>query len=332
MADSFVPDDAKQDSFEPDQPIDLRKEGPVSLGSTILQGAKDLAIGAGKGAASTIFHLSSIPERALGMEQRINRPEVQAGIAPEGIMQNTGFGLEHAAEYAVPASEVGKAAQLIKGAGKLAGAARMGVTAMEGAAAGAGVAGAQSGGDPTAMGSAGALGALGGAASTLPTVEKTGKLFDDIRSQVGSIPINITKPGNAALAVKDAEELGGASLPVINKFLKRVSDPNKPPLTYTEAREFYSNATQLSAKEAMSAKPRTASLLGDFREALDDALTQAADQAGRGADYQKAMRDYHSVMQRRAMLKKAKEIAIKAGVGLGGIGAGYEVYKAGQGQ
>lgn len=92
------------------------------------------AIGAFKGAASTLFHagdlirgaetaaeqhlpkpvrdwLDSAPQGVkdfVGYGQKpLSKPEVQAGITPQGTAQQVGYGLEHAAEYAVPGSAEG---------------------------------------------------------------------------------------------------------------------------------------------------------------------------------------------------------------------------------
>ena len=78
--------------------------------------------------------------------------------------------------------------------------------------------------------------------------------------QVGENQRRILRPGKklcSATALADLESIGdcrrsGGTMPkVLRDFIKRTTDPNQGPLTYEEARQFYSNAsTRLSAEEA----------------------------------------------------------------------------------
>ncbi len=302
--------------------------------------AKDALEGIGAGVANTAAGILSLPHKAFSAIPEAPEWLQKAGanaqydehgnpIAPSTAFQ-IGRGGEQGAEFFVPMSKVGKAAKVIEGASALAKTARAGVNILGNAAVSGGVEAAH-GGTASDVKKAAGLGAVGGgisaAADMIPTVEKTGALFQRIAAKANKVPIDVTGPGNAALELKTAEERGGPAVAVINKFIKRVTDPTKGPITYEEARDFYSNATSLSAKEAMAAKPNTARLLGEFRKALDQSLTQAADHVGMGDDYTQAMTDYHKAARIRATIETAKKMAIKAGVAGATGAAGYGLYK-----
>lgn len=103
----------------------------------------ELAIGAGKGAASTVVHGGDLVRQLTGQRRIINDPNVRAWISPTTPVERVGFGAEQMAEVAVPAARIGTAA-------KAANVGRFGV-AMREAGTAAGVTGLQTGGDPAAM-------------------------------------------------------------------------------------------------------------------------------------------------------------------------------------
>jgi hypothetical protein len=169
------------------------------FGSDVLQGL-------GAGVLSTIFHGGDLVRRGteavvgpewaakLGMENKLDKPEVRALITPPSSTPGQlGYGAEKMGEFFIPAGAVGKAAKVVegatagmRGAGALNLAARAG---LEGAAAG-GVAGVQTGGDPNAMREAaltagGVTAGLGTAAAALPVAAKGLNLL--ARTQYGKV-------------------------------------------------------------------------------------------------------------------------------------------------
>jgi hypothetical protein len=100
-----------------------------------------LAVGAAKGGASTVYHGGDLIRRTVGMPRVINDPSVQAAITPSNPLQTAGFGGEQAAEFMLPLSKVAKGAE----------GASLFSRVMREAGTGAAVAGAQTGGDPAAM-------------------------------------------------------------------------------------------------------------------------------------------------------------------------------------
>jgi hypothetical protein len=158
-----------------------------------------------------------------------------------------------------------------------------------------------------------------------PSTARAGAKFDSVMSKAGNVPINYSAPGDAALQIQTLAQRGGSMPKVVRDFLTRATDPNKGPMTFSEARDFYSNASRLSADEANRLTPTLKKAVGDFRAALDQALTEAAGTVGQGKTYQGAMNDYRTAMGNRAWLENARkvgaQVGMKAATGAG-IGAG----------
>jgi hypothetical protein len=169
----------------------------------------------------------------------------------------------------------------------------------------------------------------------IPSASRAGENFSQIMGVAKDIPIDVRMPGDVALNIQKLSESGASRPKVISDFLKRVTDPNKGPLTYEEARNFYSNATRLSADENMRLTPIMKRQVGAFTSALNDAITGAAAQAGKASQYTDAMTEYHRAMQLRALGDKAKDIltnkmaqtAAAAGAGAAGAYAVKELLK-----
>lgn len=167
-------------------------------------------------------------------------------------------------------------------------------------------------------------GATAKAVEVIPTAEKAGAKFAEVMGAAHSVPINVNLPGDVALRTQQLAESGGSLPKVVRDFLKRVTDPDKGPLTYQEGRDFYSNATRISADEAQRLTPVMKRQVGQFTAALNASLSQAADQVGKLDQYQQAMSEYHNAMRMRALgegLKGALTSTAAKAVGTAGAGA-----------
>jgi hypothetical protein len=115
----------------------------------------------------------SIPWAGKYVRQAVDDPRVQNLVSPEGPMQKIGYGAEQLGEFFAPGGLVSKGAKALGAATagmKFAPLLNVGARAGLDALSAAGVAGAQSGGDPNAMGTAaltagGTSAALGGLAA-----------------------------------------------------------------------------------------------------------------------------------------------------------------------
>lgn len=166
----------------------------------------------------------------------------------------------------------------------------------------------------------------------IPSETRAGKTFNRVMTRAGNIPVNVAAPGDVALETQRLAESGGSQPKVTRDFIKRTTDPNKPPLTYREARDFYSNASRLSADETNRLTPRMKRQVGQFTKSLGEANRGAAEQAGVASDYDQAMKEYRRARQLRDFADKTKEIAgheATRGVmrGLGYGGGAYAAYR-----
>lgn len=184
--------------------------------------------------------------------------------------------------------------------------------------------------------------ALGGAqklAENLPGTKsymaKAGQKFQEVMGAAGDMPVDVSGAGTKALEINDYAARGGSRPKIINDFIKRVTDPEKGPLTYAEARDFESNASRLSADEAKRLTPKVRFLLNQFRSELRDAVAQTAAQAGKQQAYQEALKSYARGAAAQELAGTAKDLLTKealkgvakgAGIGAGGA-LGYEIYR-----
>ena len=213
----------------------------------------DPLIGAGKGAASTVFHAGDLIRRGemgiahalgvdpqkipqpvrdfFGLDRVIDRPEVQEGITPGNTAQKIGYYGEKAGEYLIPGKSATIPASMVKAAG---------------------VAGAQTGGDPESMvEAAGGAGALGLA----------GKGIAAVRSAMA--------PGDIAGAAKD---LAGIASPRLNhalSLLDRIRKAVSRSGSQTETPALPASGPKIQPASGYSISPR-----GDFRQAIVDELNQ----------------------------------------------------------
>lgn len=174
---------------------------------------------------------------------------------------------------------------------------------------------------------------LPGILSGSTALKKAGQGFQEVMGAAKSVPVDVSTPGNTALQIQKLAESGGAMPKVIRDFVKRVTDPSKAPLTYEEARDFYSNASRLSADEAQRLTPVMKRWVGQFRSDLGDSISQAASQVGKGDVYQDAMQGYAQGMRQQDFVNLLKNAAVKTvkyglPTGIGATAGGYVAGKA----
>jgi hypothetical protein len=116
--------------------------------------------------------------------------------------------------------------------------------------------------------------------------------FDTASQAAGANAVDAEGAGQAALGAKDLQDVGRTMPRVMQKFLQRVTAPEAEPLSYDEARRFYSAAGEMSANEKAAYTPAMKRLLNQFRNQLVGAIQQTADNAGVGTEYGQAMSDY----------------------------------------
>ena len=153
------------------------------------------------------------------------------------------------------------------------------------------------------------------AAGAIPTTAKAGKKFEEVMGAARNVPIEPGPSTEAAMRGKQLFQRGSSSLPrILRSFIQRTSDPEAPPITYEEARDFYSNA-RLSMTEYLRNNPKMWRQVTIFKNALGQAIQEAATQAGKGAEYKSAMTEYRRAKVLQNLIQKAAALGIPAVLG-----------------
>lgn len=157
---------------------------------------------------------------------------------------------------------------------------------------------------------------------------KAGKVFEELKGAIGNHTVDMTdRLSNSMADIRDAVDTGSTLPSVINKFVTRVADIDEGPLTYKEARQFYSNVSDLSASEKMATKGRDLRLINEFKHALGETIGDTANKANMLQQYRQAMQDYAGAAKTKETLKTIGKVAL-ATAGLGGAaGTVHTAYK-----
>lgn len=157
-------------------------------------------------------------------------------------------------------------------------------------------------------------------ANEIPSRAWAGKVLDSVMQDAGNVPVRLSRSGDAILRAKELSDAGTSMPQAIGKLLARVTRPKGEPLTYSEARDFYSNISRLSADEIGRLNPimkrQVAIILNDLRQDIGD----AAAQVGRASDYYASIKEYANA----AKLGRAAQAILKGLGWAGGVGAGIE--------
>lgn len=164
-------------------------------------------------------------------------------------------------------------------------------------------------------------GATGATKELLPSKARAGDLLDQAQQAASKLTVDVSVPGNTALKIQEMASQGGTMPKVIRDFLKRTTDPAQGPLTYEEARTFYSNASRLSANEYQRLTPASQRMVGQFARDLNSAITDTADAAGVGQQYRAGMSQYAGAAANAEKAQMIKDY-IKAHAVEGALGAG----------
>lgn len=151
--------------------------------------------------------------------------------------------------------------------------------------------------------------AFSAAKNAIPSAARAGAKFQEVMGAAKNVPIDISAPGDTALRIMQLSERGGTMPKVVRDILKRMTDPNKPPMAYEEARDFASNISRLSANEYSRLPPAMMREVHNLRVTLNHAVEKAAGSAGKGPQYKAAMKEYAKAARGREMIDDVKTAA-----------------------
>ena len=163
----------------------------------------------------------------------------------------------------------------------------------------------------------------------IPDAQHAGQAFQAVSKAVGDHPVEVTNDLSTSLMryIQLAENGNGRS-PGVQKLFARLTSPDKGPLTFDDARDFYSALGRLTANEKMSLSPVMQRQVGQVWNDLGDAIGQTADRGGQLPKFQGAMQEYRSLMNWRGAKDAAWELAKKAAVAsIPGAAAAYGIKK-----
>ena len=143
-----------------------------------------------------------------------------------------------------------------------------------------------------ALGAAGQVGRAAARVLPIPSAAKAGAKFQQVMSKAKNVSVDISGPGNLALEVAEKGARGGTTPRAVTGFIRRITDPEKGPLTYEEARDWASNISRLSADEFQRLTPVMRREMIRFRVALNQAVGRAAESVGEGKTYTSAMKEF----------------------------------------
>lgn len=147
-----------------------------------------------------------------------------------------------------------------------------------------------------------AIGGMAELSQLIPSASRAGRALGQVKQVAGEVPVNVNEAGDVALRIKDLADRGASMPKVIRNFLSRVTDPEGAPVTFAEARDFYSNASKLSAAEGQRMIPAVRREVALFTQALGRSITETAASVGQGGKFTGAMTEY-------ARAQKAKDVA-----------------------
>jgi len=176
-------------------------------------------------------------------------------------------------------------------------------------------------------------GAVGLAKAVLPSAERAGQAFKEVSAAAGQHTVPITNSlSDALMNYQKLVDAGGSRSMAVSKLLNRVTNPAAAPLTYDEARLFYSNISRLSADEAQRLTPVMKRAVGQIANEFGGAISDTAEQAGKLDQFHGAMKEYAKAMKYKDIAQGLKDVAkneVVKGVikGLGAGGGAYAAYK-----
>jgi hypothetical protein len=166
-------------------------------------------------------------------------------------------------------------------------------------------------------------------AGLLPSFAAASEKFNQVKDVVGEHTVRMTDELSDATQRVSQLAKSGLSMPkVVGDFIGRTFDTERGPLTFNEARDFYSTAaSKLSPDELMKMTPRMQAALGQWTRNLGDAINDTADSGGVLSRYRDAMSEWASAANLQGKIETAKEIGTSAIKHAVGGGLAYTAYR-----
>ena len=165
--------------------------------------------------------------------------------------------------------------------------------------------------------------------AVVPSTARAGKKLEDVMSAARNVPIKPGEPTAEAFRGKEIASRGGQLPKILRDFVRRTSDPEAPPITYEEGRDFYTNA-RLAMSEYLQTKPNMWRQVTIFKNALGNAISDAAHEVGKGSEYLSGMAEYRRAKRMQDLIQAAAKIGIPLAIGYEAKRALSTLAKAGE--
>lgn len=124
------------------------------------------------------------------------------------------------------------------------------------------------------------------------SAQRAGQNIQAATQAAAKAPLNVEGAGREGLRMIDLQAAGGRMPRAATQFMRRVTEPGKPDLTFDEGRDFYSNLSRLSANEFGTLNPTMQRQLNAMRQELHKALVEGAETVGHGKAYESGIKEY----------------------------------------
>lgn len=171
----------------------------------------------------------------------------------------------------------------------------------------------------------------------IPSAARSGRSIETITQKALGHPVPLDVPNGIGEASKPLDRIsqfannGGTMPSAPNALLNRSQSP--VPIPFEDARDFYTNITNLSGDEAGKLSKPMKKFVGNLRDAYHQDLVAAAQRAGGigenlGGQYDNAINEYRRAMQLQTAGRIGLTRVLPATGALGAIGTlGYGAYE-----
>lgn len=156
---------------------------------------------------------------------------------------------------------------------------------------------------------------------SVPSRKYAGQIFNSLNEDLAAHPVPLSE---TLKPLQRATEIGarGSTMPkAVGDLLTRSQSPIE--MTFPEARDYQGALSDLSMSDKLAMNGRMRGGVAQLGKGFYSDIKSAADSAGRGEDYETAMKEFRQASQLKDLLKNAGKI----GIGVAGVGGIYKGYK-----
>lgn len=151
------------------------------------------------------------------------------------------------------------------------------------------------------------------AIDAIPSSARAAERFENVMQTASNVPIPTTRAAAIAQRGQELASRGGQLPKILGDFVDRMKNTENP-LTYKEARDFYTNA-RLAMSEFLQTKPNMWRQVTMFKQALGDAIKEGLQPTGQLSEYTRAMAEYRRAQILGRVAQTAARIGIPAAIG-----------------